>query len=143
MEKANKISERRRDKRWNILIPLRIKSLGTSKYGEGTKVLAQNVSLHGLLIETEVFLEHDTLLLQRGEEPVNLDPFLVSGDNELEFNIKLPPDAKIITAQGKIAWYRLNTRGGAYYFKAGIFLQKMIAEDSKLWINFINYIAQG
>jgi len=114
-----------------------------AKQGEGIKVTSRNVSFTGFLIETEVFLEHDILLLQRGVEPVNLDPFLVSGDNELEFNIKLPPDAKIIMAKGKIAWYQLNTRGGSYYFKAGVSLDKMLAEDGKHWINFIKGIAQG
>ena len=135
------MDQRRKYSRLTIPLSIRMKFSREAKHGEGIKVTSRNVSFTGFLIETEVFLEHDTLLLQRGEEPVNLDPFLVSGDNELEFNIKLPPDAKIITAQGKIAWYLLNTRGEAYYFKAGIFLQKMVAEDSKLWINFINYIA--
>jgi len=88
-------------------------------------------------------LENDILLLQKGEEPVKLDPFLVSGDTMLEFNIKLPPDAKIITAKGKIAWYQLGSQGGSYYFfKAGISLEKMTSEDGKRWIGFVKDIAQ-
>jgi hypothetical protein len=82
-------------------------------------------------------------VLQRGVEPVNLDPFLVSGENDVEFNIKLPPDAKIITAKGNIAWYQLDSRGGSYYFKAGISLDKISAEDGKHWVNFIKGIANG
>jgi hypothetical protein len=135
--------DQRKYSRLTIPLSIRMKFSRGAKQGEGIKVTSRNVSLTGFLIETEVFLEHDILLLQRGVEPVNLDPFLVSGDNELEFNIKLPPDAKIIMAKGKIAWYQLNTRGGSYYFKAGVSLDKMLAEDGKHWINFIKGIAQG
>ena len=142
MEGENKISDRRRYKRAEIPLPLRIKSLGTSKYGEGVKVRVKNVSLHGLLIETEVFLENDTLLLQKGAEPVNLDPFLVSGDNLLELNIKVPPHAKIINGTGRIAWYQISIRGTSYYFRAGISLEDMGVEDEKKWLNFIKNIAQ-
>lgn len=137
------MEQRRKYSRLTIPLSIRMKLLRNAKDGEGIKVTSRNVSFTGFLIETEVFLEHDTLLLQRGEEPVNLDPFLVSGENGLEFNIKLPPDAKIITAQGKIAWFQLDARGGTYYFKAGISLDKMLAEDGKQWINFVHGIAQG
>jgi hypothetical protein len=135
--------DQRKYSRLTIPLSIRMKFSRGAKQDEGTKVTSRNVSFTGFLIETEIFLEHDTLLLQRGEEPVNLDPFLVSGDHDLEFNIKLPPDAKIITAQGKIAWYQLDSRGGSYYFKAGVSLDKMLAEDGKHWVDFITGIAQG
>lgn len=136
------MDQRRKYKRLTIPLSIRMKSPGKVTHGQGIRVVSKNVSFDGFLIETEVFLEKDILLLQRGEEPVNLDPFLVSGDTELEFNIKLPPDAKIITAKGKIAWYQLDSRGGSHYFKAGVSLDKMLAEDGKHWINFIQGIAQ-
>jgi hypothetical protein len=135
--------DQRKYSRLTIPLSIRMKFSRGAKQDEGIKVTSRNVSFTGFLIETEIFLEHDTLLLQRGEEPVNLDPFLVSGDHDLEFNIKLPPDAKIITAQGKIAWYQLDSRGGSYYFKAGVSLDKMLAEDGKHWVDFITGIAQG
>ena len=135
--------EQRKYSRLTIPLSIRMKLLKNAKQGEGVKVTSRNVSFTGFLIETEVFLEHDILLLQRGVEPVNLDPFLVSGENDLEFNIKLPPDAKIITAQGKIAWYQLDSRGGLYYFKAGITLDKMLAEDGRHWIDFIKGLADA
>jgi c-di-GMP-binding flagellar brake protein YcgR len=133
--------DQRKYSRLTIPLSIRMKLSQNATQGEGIKVTSRNVSLTGFLLETEVFLEHDTLLLQRGMEPVNLDPFLVSGENDLEFNIKLPPDAKIITAQGKLAWFQLDSRGGSYYFKAGISLNKISAEDGKHWINFIKGIA--
>jgi hypothetical protein len=135
--------EQRKYSRLTIPLSIRMKLSKNATQGEGIKVTSRNVSLTGFLLETEVFLEHDILLLQRGMEPVNLDPFLVSGENGLEFNIKLPPDAKIITAQGNIAWYHLDSRGGSYYFKAGISLDKISAEDGKQWITFIKGIANG
>ena len=136
------MEQRRKYRRLTIPLSVRMKFLGDVKHVQGVKVTSKNVSFNGFLIETEVFLENNILLLQRGEEPVNLDPFLVSGEDELEFNIKLPPDAKIITAQGKIAWYQLDSRGGSHYFKAGVSLDKMLAEDGKHWIEFIRGIAQ-
>ena len=135
--------EQRKYSRLTIPLSIRMKLAKNATQGEGIKVTSRNVSLTGFLLETEVFLEHDTLLLQRGLEPVNLDPFLVSGENDVQFNIKLPPDAKIITAKGNIAWYQLDSRGGSYYFKAGISLDKISAEDGKHWVNFIKGIANG
>jgi len=136
------MDQHRKYKRLAIPLSLRIKLSSAAKQGhDGIKVTSRNVSFNGFLIETEVFLENDILLLQKGEQPINLDPFLVSGDNLLEFNIKLPPDARIITAQGKIAWYQLDSRGASYYFHAGISLEKMLAEDGKRWINFIKDMA--
>lgn len=133
--------EQRKYSRLTIPLSIRMKLSKNAKQGEGIKVTSRNVSFTGFLIETEVFLEHDILLLQRGVEPVNLDPFLLSGDHDLEFNIKLPPDAKIITAQGTLAWFQLDSRGGSHYFKAGVSLDKMLAEDGKHWIDFIKGIA--
>ena len=135
--------DQRKYSRLTIPLSIRMQLSKNAHQGEGIKVTSRNVSLTGFLLETEVFLEHDTLLLQRGMEPVNLDPFLVSGENDLKFNIKLPPDAKIISAQGKIAWYQFDSRGGLYYFKAGILLEKISAEDGKHWINFIKGIANN
>ena len=135
------MDQRRKYKRWAIPLSLRMKLWRTTKYGHGIKVISRNVSFNGFFIEREVFLENDILFLQRGEEPVTLDPFLLSGDNLLEFNIKLPPDAKTITAKGKIAWYQLDSRGESYYFKAGIALEKMLAEDGTQWTNFIKEMA--
>ena len=135
------MDQRRKYKRLAIPLSIRMKFPGKVTHGQGVKVTSKNVSFNGFLIETEIFLEGDILLLQRGDEPVNLDPFLVSGDNELEFNIKLPPDAKIITAQGRIAWYQLDARGGSHYFRAGISLDRMLAEDGNHWIQFIRGIA--
>ena len=137
------MEQRRKYSRLAIPLSIRMKLSEKAKQGEGIKVTSRNVSFTGFLIETEVFLEHDILLLQRGEEPVNLDPFLIAGGNELEFNIKLPPDAKIITAQGKIAWYQLDSRGGSHYFKAGVTLDKMLAADGRHWIDFIQGLAKS
>ena len=137
------MEQRRKYSRLAIPLSIRMKLSEKAKQGEGIKVTSRNVSFTGFLIETEVFLEHDILLLQRGEEPVNLDPFLIAGGNELEFNIKLPPDAKIITAQGKIAWYQIDSRGGSHYFKAGVSLDRMLAADGRYWIDFIKGIAQS
>jgi hypothetical protein len=136
------MDQRRKYKRLTIPLSLRMKLMGKDKHVQGIKATSRNVSFNGFLIETEVFLEDDILFLQKGEEPVKLDPFLVAGDTMLEFNIKLPPDAKIITAKGNIAWYELGSRGTSYYYKAGISLEKMTAEDGKRWISFVKDIAQ-
>jgi hypothetical protein len=132
----------RKYKRLEIPLSLRMKLLGTAENERGIKMKSRNVSLNGFLIETEIFFENDILLLQRGEDPVHLDPFLVAGDKVLEFKITLPPDATIITAKGNIVWYQLGSRGTSYYFKAGIFIQKMIVEDGKRWISFVRDMAQ-
>jgi hypothetical protein len=137
------MEQRRKYSRLTIPLSIRMKLSSKAQPGQGIKVTSKNVSFSGFLIETEVFLEHDVLLLQRGAEPVNLDPFLVSGEEAVELNIKLPPDAKIITARGTIAWYQLESRGGSYFFKAGISLDKMLGEDGKHWINFVRAMAQG
>ena len=137
------MDQRRKYRRLAIPLPLRMKLLGKAKHGQGIKATSRNISFNGFLIESKVFLVNDILLLQKGDEPVHLDPFLVSGDNFLEFNIKLPPDAKLITAKGKIVWYHVGSRGTSYFFMAGISLEKMIVDDGKRWVNFIKDIAQN
>jgi hypothetical protein len=139
--RASAMDQRRKYKRLAIPLSLRMKLVGKAKHGQGIKVTSRNVSFNGFLIETDVFLEDDILLLQKGEVPAKLDPFLISGDTALEFNIKLPPDAKIITAKGKITWYQVGSRGASYYFKAGISLEKMTDEDGKRWIGFVRDMA--
>ena len=119
-----------------------MKLLGTAKNERVIKMKSRNVSLNGFLIETEIFFENDILLLQRGEDPVHLDPFLVAGDKVLEFKITLPPDATIITAKGNIVWHQLDSRGPSYYFKAGISILKMLEEDGKRWIRFVRDLTQ-
>jgi c-di-GMP-binding flagellar brake protein YcgR len=135
------MDQRRKYKRLAIPVSLRMRLMGKAKQGQGIKATSRDVSFKGFLLETEVFLEDDILFLQKGEEPVKLDPFLVGGDTVLEFNIKLPPDAKIITAKGKITRYQVGSRGASYYFKAGISLEKMTVEDGKRWITFIRDMA--
>ncbi len=129
--------ERRKYKRLEVPLPLRMKLLGTAESAQGVKVFTRNVSLDGLLIEAQVFLENDILLIQKGEGPVKLDPFLVSNEKLIELDIKIPPDAKMAKATGRVIWYYLGSRGESYYFRAGISLEKMGVEDEKRWANFI------
>ncbi len=133
--------ERRKYKRLEVPLPLRMKLLGMAEYGRGIKMITRNVSLDGLLIETQIFLENDILLIQKGEESVKLDSFLVSNGNPIELDIKVPPDGKMVRATVRVKWYYLGSRGESYYFRTGISLEKMGVEDEKRWANFIRTTA--
>jgi hypothetical protein len=136
------MEDRREYRRLSVPLSLRMKLAGRDDQEQGIKVTSRNVSFEGFTIETEVFLENDVLLLQKGAEPIYLDPFLIAGDTVIEFNIKLPPDARIIAAHGKLAWYHLVSQGTSYYFKAGISLEGMASENGKRWIRFVTDMLQ-
>ncbi|MBW2039281.1 MAG: PilZ domain-containing protein [Deltaproteobacteria bacterium] len=134
--------EHRTFKRLEIPLLLRMKLLGTAKHDQPVKSQTKNVSLDGLLIEVQVFLENDSLIIQKGDAPVKLGPFLVLNEKLVELDIWIPPKAQRIKAIGRVVWYDLCSRGTSYYFSAGISLEKMGAEDGKKWANFVSNIAQ-
>ena len=133
--------ERRKFTRFDVPLSLNMKLLGTGKDTHPIKGQTRNVSLDGLLIEAQVFLENDTLLVHKGEQPVKLDPFLVLNEKLVELDIKTPPLAHIIRATGRVMWYDLCARGSSYYFRAGIALEKLAVQDAERWTTFVTNIS--
>lgn len=131
------MDERRRFHRLGIALPLRMKLLGIPKYANLFKAQARNVSFEGLLIEVQVFLEDDSLFIQKGEDPIRLDPFLVLNEKLIELTLLVPPKSERVRATGKVVWYDVGSTGASYYFRMGISLEKMGVEDGKKWVNFI------
>jgi len=127
--------EKRRFQRLDIPLRLRVKLLGVPQYAQSFKAQTKNVFLEGLLIEMQVFLQNDDLLIQKGENPIKLDPFLVLNEKWAELYLLIPPRVRAI---GKVAWYDIGSRGTLYYCRMGISLDKMGVEDGKKWLNFVS-----
>ena len=140
MKRKNRKVERRTFKRLKIPIPLSIRLLGTTKYPEPINTGTRNVCLEGLSIELRVILKNGSLLIQEGEEPIKLIPFLVLNEKAVELDIKIPPKGERIRAIGRVMWYDFGLRRGSYYFCVGIFLEKMEVEDRRKWEEFIKNI---
>ncbi|RLB05569.1 MAG: hypothetical protein DRG50_07035 [Deltaproteobacteria bacterium] len=134
--------EHRTFKRLEIPLPLKMRLLGTGHYVP-IKALTKNVSLEGLLIEAQVFLEDGSLLIWKGEESVKLDPFLVLDEKLIELDIWLPPKSEKIRATGRVIWYDLGSKGTSYYFRVGVSLEKMGVLDGKRWVNFVKNIVEA
>jgi hypothetical protein len=114
--------------------------LGTTKYPRPFNGKTRNVSLEGLSIELKVVLKNGSLLIQEGEEPIKLIPFLVLNEKMVELDIKIPPKGLNIGPIGRVIWYDFGSRRASYYFCIGIFLEKMKVEDRIKWEEFIKSI---
>ena len=140
MKRKNRKVDRRTFKRLKIPIQLSIRLLGTTKYPEPINTRTRNVSLEGLSIELQVILKNGSLLIQDGDEPIKLIPFLVLNEKGLELDIKIPPKDERIRAVGRVIWYDFGLRRGSYYFCVGVFLEKMEVEDRRKWEEFVKNI---
>ena len=140
MKRKSRKVERRTSKRLKTPIPLSIRLLGTTKYPPPINAQTRNVCLEGLSIELRVILKNGSLLIQGGEEPIKLIPFLVLNEKAVELDIKIPPGDERIRAVGRVMWYDFGSRRASYYFCAGIFLEKMEVEDRRKWEEFIKNI---
>lgn len=130
--------ERRRIKRLEIPIPVSIKMLGADPFHAETR----KVSLELISTELPVIVRNGNLSIQDGGEPKNLIPLLTSNEKLVELDIKIPPKGEVIRATGRVIWYDFGSRGASYYFRAGIFLEKMGFEDRKRWANFVRNMAE-
>lgn len=127
---------RRKSKRSEMPIPVRIKLVGISKRPPTIETVTRNISPVGISMELQVSLTNGVFLIQEGEKPINLIPYLVLEDKEVVLEITLPPHEEKIRARGRIIWYDFGSREASDYFGAGIFLKEMEVEDRKRWKEF-------
>ena len=140
MKRKRRKVERRIFKRLKIPIPLTMRLLGTTKYPRPFNGKTRNVSLEGLSIELQVILKNGSLLIQEGEEPIKLIPFLVLNQKTVQLDIEIPPKGEKTSATGKVIWYDFGSRRASYYFRAGIFLEKMGVKERKQWEEYVKDI---
>jgi hypothetical protein len=126
---------RRKSKRVEISLPLRIKLLGIVKQPPTIETVTRNISPVGISMELPVTLDNGVFFIQKGEQTVNLIRYLVQENKEVEVEIAIPPREEKIRARGRIIWYDFGSREeeASYYFGAGILLKEMKAEDRKRW----------
>ena len=125
--------ERRKYKRLEISVPLRMILLGVFGSSPPVKAHTRNVSLEGLSIG-----------LQEIESALTLTSYLVLDKNEVALEIKIPPEGKRIRATGKVVWYdELGSREESYYLRAGVVLKEMETEDRIGWLDFARNIASS
>jgi len=132
--------ERRIFKRLKAPIPLSIRLLGTTEYPQPINTTTRNVSLEGLSVELNAMLKDGSLIIQEGEKPVKLIPFLVLNEKMVELDMKIPPEGENIGAMGRVIWYDFGSKRASYYFCVGIFLEEMEVEDRRKWQEFIKNI---
>jgi len=132
------MDNRRKSKRVEIALPLRIKLLGASKQPPTTKTVTRNISPVGISVELPVILTKGVFFIQQGGQSVNLIRYLIQKDKEVELEITLPPQAEKCQARGLVIWYNFGSREGdeSYYFEAGILLKEMAAGEKKRWEMF-------
>ena len=140
MKRERRKVERRIFKRLKTPIPLSMRLLGTTKYPQPINAKTRNVSPEGLSIELQVILKNGSLLIQEGEEPIKLIPFLVLNEKTVELDIEIPPKGERIIVVGRVIWYDFGSRGASYYFCVGTFLEEMGVKDRKKWEEFVKKI---
>jgi hypothetical protein len=126
---------RRKTKRVEIALPLRIRLLGISNQPPTIKTATRNISPVGISMELPITLTNGVFYIQKAESSVNLIRYLIQKDKEVELDITLPPHDEKFHAKGRVIWYNFGSREGdtAYYFGAGILLQEMTTEARKKW----------
>jgi hypothetical protein len=126
---------RRKTKRVEIALPLRIRLLGVSKLPPTIKTATRNISPLGISMELPVILTNGVFYIHKEEPSVNLIRYLIQKEKEVELEIKLPPNDEKFKARGRIIWYNFGSREGdaSYYFEAGILLKEMATEVRKKW----------
>ena len=140
MKRKGRKVERRIFKRLKIPIPLSMRLLGTTKHPQPINSKTSNVSVEGLSVKLHVILKNGSLLIQEGEEPIKLIPFLVLNEKMVGLDMKIPPEGENIGAIGRVIWCDFGSRGASYYFCVGIFLERMKVEDRIKWEEFIKNI---
>jgi hypothetical protein len=128
---------RRKSKRLETAVPLRLMLLGMSKAPPTIETTTTNISPMGLSMKLRVTLSNGVLYMHEGEKPFNLIPYLVLGIKEVALEIILPPHDEIIRGKGKVIWYDFGSQEDAYFFKAGISLKEMETKDRKRWEGFV------
>ena len=126
------MAERRKLERFEMSISLSVRLLGVFIRPLTVNVRSRDISLEGLSIE-----------LQEADESLNLIPHLVLDQKEVALDMKIPPKAERIRAIGRVMWYDSGSRGASYYFRAGLLLEEMEAEDRKKWEDFVRNYGSG
>lgn len=132
---------RRKSKRLGITVPLHLKLRGLAKDSPKIEAATKNISPLGVSTALHVTLTNGVFYIMEGEKPVNLIPFLVLENKEVDVAITIPPAKKKVSAKGKIIWYDFGSREASYYFEAGIFLKEMEVEDRTMWEEFVRNTA--
>jgi hypothetical protein len=110
MKRKSRKVERRIFKRLKIPIPLSMRLLGTTKHPQPINSKTSNVSVEGLSVKLHVILKNGSLLIQEGEEPIKLIPFLVLNEKMVGLDMKIPPEGENIGAIGRVIWYDFGSR---------------------------------
>jgi len=58
----------------------------------------------------------------------------------VELEIEIPPRGQKARAIGRVIWYDFGSRRASYYFRAGIFLEKMGVKERKQWEEYVKDI---
>jgi hypothetical protein len=132
---------RRKSKRLETGVPLRLTLLGISKTSPTIETTTTNISPVGISMEFRVTLSEGVFYIQGGEKPINLIPYLVLEKKEVSLEILLPPHNEKIRGKGKVIWYDFGSQNDAYFFKAGIYLKEMESRDRQRWEGFVRATA--
>ena len=106
---------RRKTKRLDTALPLRIKLHGMSKSPPIIETVTKNISPVGISMELQVSLSNGVFYMHEGEKPINLIPYLVLEKKEVAFEIMLPPHDETINGKGKVVWYDFGSKEHSYY----------------------------
>ena len=128
---------RRKTKRLDTALPLRIKLHGMSKSPPIIETVTKNISPVGISMELQVSLSNGVFYMHEGEKPINLIPYLILEKKEVTLEITIPPHDEEIRAGGRLIWYDFGSHEDSYYFKGGIFLKEMEVDDRKIWEAFV------
>jgi len=92
-----------------------------------------NISREGLCIETSTVTV----------DGVDIFNNAMSNDKNLEIEIDLNNDKEKIKAFGRVIWFDMTPKQKSFFFKAGVYLSQIRADDIDRWYNFVEKARKG
>ena len=138
------IPERRRRKRMYTAVPLTIQIIGTPEPPPPVTVQTADISLQGvsIFIPIQTQFAHGRFSIPGGEDSIKMSRYLLLHNKQMDLGIGILPQGESIRAEGTVRWYARSFAKGLYSVRAGVLIEKMEAEHSDAWMEFINAVSQ-
>ena len=134
--------DRRKFRRLDIIIPLRIRLTDAPTRPEPIDVSTADISPEGVSVEIEIGHKEGMLYIKGLDDPRKVIPYLTLGGQSLEIDIKVLPHGDVIRGKGKVKWSARQFDGAHYRLRAGVRIDEMGGEDRNNWLEFVKTVAR-
>jgi hypothetical protein len=138
------LRERRGHKRVHAAIPLTIQLIGNPESPPPVSVETDTISPRGLslVIPIQTQFERGRFFIPGGEDSIRMAQYLLLDKKQLHVGIDILPQGGSIQALATVKWYTRCFDKGLYVVRAGVLIDRMEAEHTDKWLEFITAVSQ-